>query len=51
LALTAAEKRYALVDVGHDSLHAYERFDRTLFRVERKEDVVTVQFAEKGKRS
>lgn len=48
LALTAAEKRYALVDVGPDSFHAYERFDRTLFRVERKEDVITVEFTEKG---
>jgi hypothetical protein len=48
LALTVGEQRYAMVDVGHDSFYAYDRFDRTLFRVESKEDVVTVEFTEKG---
>jgi len=48
LALTVGENRYPLIDVGHDSFHAYERFDRTLFRTERKDDVVTVAFTEKG---
>ncbi len=48
LVLTVGEKRYVMIDVGPSSFHAYERFDRTLFRVERKEDVVTVAFTEKG---
>ena len=48
LALTVGGKRYGMIDVGHDSFHAYDRFDRTLFRVERKDDVVTVEFTEKG---
>jgi hypothetical protein len=48
LALTVGDKRYALVDVGHDSFHAYERFDRKCFRVERQADVVTVEFTEEG---
>jgi hypothetical protein len=48
LALTAGEKRYPMIDVGHDSLYAYDRFDRTLFRVENKGGVVTVEFTEKG---
>jgi hypothetical protein len=48
LALTVGENRYPLIDVGHDSFHPYERFDRTLFRIERKDDVVTVAFTEKG---
>jgi hypothetical protein len=49
LALTVGEKRYPMIDVGHDSFHAYDRIDRTLFRVERKEDVVTVEFTDKGR--
>lgn len=48
LALIVGEKRYPMIDVGHDSVHAYDRFDRTLFGVQRDEDVVTVEFTEKG---
>jgi hypothetical protein len=28
LALTVGEKRYTMIDVGHDSFHAYDRYDR-----------------------
>ena len=49
LALTVDDKRYAMTDVGYDSFHAGERFDKTLFRVERKDDIVAVEFTEKGR--
>ncbi len=54
LALTVDEKRYAMIDVGHETFPAYDRMDRTLFRaerkrdVDRKEDVLTVEFTKKG---
>ena len=48
LALTVGEKRYAMTDAGRDSVHADDPFDRTLFRVEHTDGVVTVAFTEKG---